>query len=130
MKIHHVVVREDSDGKEYVTASKTEATKNHQGGSKQGDIDYSDQRMYGPGVEVFKMYQLKINQDNERLFQTPKRIWAQHDCWFRNEAMGKNSLSTIMQTIADSAKLSQRYTCHSVRATTVTTLHTSSWSGS
>ena len=57
------VVREDSDGKEYVTASKTEATKNNQGGSKQGDIDYSDQGMHGSGLEVFKMYQLKINQD-------------------------------------------------------------------
>ncbi|XP_043193789.1 uncharacterized protein LOC122366071 [Amphibalanus amphitrite] len=123
MRKDHFVIREDPDGKEYVTISKTEATKNHQGGSKQGDVDFSDQRMYGPGVEVFKMYQQKINHNSDRLFQTPKRAWTQDECWFRNEAMGKNSLSTIMQRIADSAKLSQRYTCHSVRATTVTTLH-------
>ena len=37
--------------------------------------------------------------------------------------MGKNSLSTIMQKISVGAKLSAKYTCHSVRATTITTLH-------
>ena len=80
--------------------------------------------MYGPGVELLKLYLPKLNEANERLFQTPKQHVSKNDStWYRNEPMGKNTLGNLLQTISKDAKLSQVYTCHSVRATTVTTLH-------
>ena len=63
----------------------TEATKNYQGGYKQGDIDNSDQRMYGPGVPMFSCYKT----ERERLFQTPLRAYCQDGKWYSGEPMGK-----------------------------------------
>jgi hypothetical protein len=46
----------DSECHEYLAPVGTEATKNHQGGHNQKDLDYSDQIMYGSGVEIYKLY--------------------------------------------------------------------------
>ena len=107
----------------YVCMTHTEVTKNHQGGHKQHDIDYSDQRMYGPGVEIYKHLMSKLHPKTNRLFQNPLNCYSPDAAiWFKNEPMGKNTLSTIMKRISTKAGLSQQYTCHSVRASTVTTL--------
>ena len=111
----------DSEGHSYYTMNVTEATKNHQGGHRQRDQDYSDVRMYGPAVDIFKMYLSRLNEKCDRLFQNPAKS-VTPDRWFSAEPMGKNTLSNMMQRISQHAGLSQKYTCHCVRASTITTL--------
>lgn len=115
-------VNTDSEGHEYVASTSTEVTKNHQGGNKQSQIDYDDQRMYGPGVEIFKVYLSKLNPECDRLFQTPLHAYKLDDIWYSKEPIGKNTIGKMMQRISGKAGLSQIYTCHSVRASTITRL--------
>ena len=116
------VEQEDSEGHEYIAPAHTEVTKNHQGGHKQTNIDYSDQRMYGPGVGIYKFYISKLNPKCERLFQTPLQSYQLASHWYSSEPMGKNPLGSIMKKISQKAGLSCIYTCHSVRASTITKL--------
>ena len=104
------VFEQDTEGHEYVAFAKTETTKNHQGGYKQRDIDYSDQGMYGPGVEILKYLFGKLHPDNERLFQHPLVAYKSDRHWFKKEPMGKNTLGNIMQRISGKAGLSMHYT--------------------
>lgn len=113
----------DSEGHDYIYMPKTECTKNYQGGNRQVDIDYSDQHMYGPGVEIFRYYLSKLNMNNDRLFQHPKKAYLLDGEWYENKPMGKNTLSSLMKTISKKAGLSREYTGHSVRASTITKLH-------
>ena len=103
----------NSEGHDYVSMGTTEITNNHQGGHKQNDIDYDDQRMYGIGVDIFRFYVSKLHSGCDRLFQHSLR---------KNEPMGKNTLANMMQRISKKAGLSCVYTCHSVRASTITNL--------
>lgn len=113
----------DSEGFQFVHMINTETTKNHQGGHKQADIDYTDQRMYGPGVERLEFLKTKLNPESDRLFQHPLKSYLLDQHWFRKEPMGKNTLGNMMQRISKKAGLSQVFTCHSVRASTITVLH-------
>lgn len=122
MKKNTFAVEADSEGHKYVAMKITEVTKNHQGGHKQKDIDYAKQQMYGPGVEIFEFYVSKLHPDIDRLFQSPLSCFSPEGCWFKKEPMGKNTLASMMQRISKKAGLSQIYTCHSVRASTITTL--------
>ena len=121
-------VKSDDKGREYVCYTKTEQTKNHQGGHQQNQQDYSDQRMYETSttlnpVNAYKFYIDKRNKECDAFFQTPLVHFAlDQQCWFKKSPMGKNTLSTVMQRVSKKAGLSQIYTCHSVRASTVTTL--------
>ena len=113
----------DSTGMEYLTTKITETTKNHRGGHKQTEQDYSDQRMYGSAVAVYRLYLSKLNPDCPRLFQTPLRSYRlTGESWFKNEPMGKSTLGNIMQRISKKCGLNKIYTCHSVRVSTITTL--------
>ena len=40
--------------------------------------------------------------------------------WYRNEPLGKNTISKMMERISIKAELSERYTNHCIRASTVT----------
>ena len=126
-------IQVDSEGISFLTPAQTETTKNHQGGYKQSDVEYTDQRMYGPGVNIYQFYMSKRNPKCSRLFQTPLKNFqisdackstdsTMVDLWYKNEAMGKCTLGTIMQRISKKSGLSQVYTCHSVRVSTITTL--------
>ena len=112
----------DSAGMPYLTMKNTEKTKNYQGGNKQKDQDYSDVRMYGSGVAIYRFYISKLSPKCDRLFQTPRSGLSVEGPWFKAEPMGKNTMTQMMPRISEKAGLSQRYTCHCVRATTITTL--------
>ena len=116
------VFREDSDGKEFVTFSSTETTKNHQGGYKQTDTDYSDERMYGKGVILLKFLLSKLHPELNRLFQHPLKNFSQDGIWYRKEPIGKDTMGKIMKNISKKAGLSAEYTCYCVRASTITKL--------
>ena len=122
--------KEDDQGQEYVTIRHTEQTKNYQGGHKQDDQDYSDARMYGTPwsptdpVSSLKFMLGKLHPECEALFQTPLiKFEKSGTCWYKNEPLGKNSISQLMPKISKEAGLSQIYTAHCVRASTITSLH-------
>lgn len=110
-------IEKDSKGQQYICMEASEITKNHR------DADYSDQRIYGKGVEMFKFLQSKLNPDCDRLFQYPLISYRSDSLWYKRAPIGKNTLATLMKTISKNAGLSQVYTNHSVRATTITALH-------
>ena len=112
----------DSENNKYVHTELTESTKNHQGGHKQNEQGYSNVRMYGPGVDIYEFYLSRLSDNCERLFQTPIQNFTLKGKWYKNVPMGKNTLGTLMQCISKKSGLSCTYTCHSVRASTITTL--------
>lgn len=116
----------DAGGQRYVEMNKTEVTKNHQNPCGSKCNEYSDQRMYGDGVQIFELYISKLNPNLDRLFQRPKtRHSLVDDFWYDNIPIGKNVLSNMLQNISRQANLSKIYTCHSVRASTITHLYQS-----
>ena len=129
LKSDHFIVKTDTEGKRYVTTNVTESTKNNPGGSKQKDQDYSDVRMYEvkdsslDPVSTFVMYITKLNAGNINLFQKPKKIFSEESGWYTQEVLGKNTLSNMMKVLSNKARLSQIYTNHCARASTVTTLY-------
>ena len=122
--------KHDDQDKEYVSIKHTEQTKNNQGGSKQKDQDNTDVRMYGlPGssmnpISSLKLMLGKLHPDCEALFQTPLTKFSKAaECWYKNEPFRKNSIAQLMPKISKKAGLSQVYTAHCVRASTITALH-------
>ena len=123
MKKDFFTITEDAEG-EYVECGKTETAKNIQGGHRQTDQDYSETRMSGPAVEIFSFFLMKLHPDCERLFQYPINTFnILSKVWYSAKPVGKNTLGQMMPRISDKAGLSKRYTCHSVRASSITTLY-------
>lgn len=120
------VFEQDGDGKEYVTMSHVEATKNHPGGIAHVESYEKMGRMYKTnsptdGYTSLKLYLSKINPGCEALFQYPKRKWSPTDSvWYESRPMGINKLAKMMAAISVEANLSRVYTNHSVRATAIT----------
>ena len=107
-----------------------EATKNYQGGSRQSDQDYHNVRMYETDVNSlldpvnsYAFYISKLNPGIDPLFQTPYKACYANGCWLKCESLGKNVITKMMPTLSRKAGLSQVYTDHCVRASTVTALH-------
>ena len=138
LKKNSLEFKHDDQDKEYVTLKHTELTKNYQGGYKQKDQDYTDVRMYGiPGwamdpisslkliPELVTMLLLsKLNHHCEALFQIPLTKFSKAaECWYKNEPLGKNSIAQLIPRNSKKAGLSQVYTAHCVRASTITSLH-------
>ena len=121
-------IKKDDSGARYVTEMQTEQTKNYQGGSKQKDQSYSDVRMYENSspldpVSSFEFYILRLNPNCQALFQTPNKHFKKEGSqWFRNEPLGKNKIAKLMENISLKAELSEKYTNHCIRASTVTSL--------
>ena len=104
----------DDQDKEYVTVKHTEQTKNHQGGYKQKDQDYTDVRMYEipssalDPVAALKFMLSKLHPSCEALFQTPlitpertvDNVDNSGTYWFKNEPMGKKAISQLMPKIS------------------------------
>ena len=111
-------------GQQCIREAATENTKNHQGGNKQTDQDYSDNKIYDPQViESFKLYEEKICKDNQIFFQSPDSTCHVNESrWYKADPIGKNTLCDMMKTISRKAGLSQSYTCHCIRASTITRL--------
>ena len=74
-------------------------------------------------VKSFEKYISKLNPRNNCLWQRPQDSFDPEDpVWYGNQALGKNTLGTMMSTISQRAKLSRRYTNHSIGATCITRL--------
>ena len=69
----------------------------------------------------------KLNPNCDRVFQRPRPTYrniAKDPVWYTVQALGKNSLASVMKNISQQAGCSKVNTNHSIRATTVTTFHT------
>ncbi|EDO47214.1 predicted protein [Nematostella vectensis] len=122
-KLQEFVWFNDDSEQKYVCIKHTEQSKNYQGGYKQKDQDYSDVRMYGipgspldPIAALEKMLE-KLHPECDALLQTPLvNFDKKGSCWYKNEPLGKNSISKLMPKISQKAGLSKVYTAHCVRA--------------
>lgn len=74
-------------------------------------------------VQYLKKLIQVLNPGEEALFQRPKRKFSISDeIWFDRSPLGVNTLGSMMKDISLAANLSQIYTNHCVRATSVTLL--------
>ena len=73
-------------------------------------------------IGLLKLYISKLHPDCIWLFQQCRSRATEEGPWYKNEPLGVNSLGNMMRTIGEVAGLSQRYTNHCVRATTITVL--------
>jgi site-specific recombinase XerD len=74
-------------------------------------------------VYSFEKYLTHLNPLNEFLFQRPKRCSPSDGIiWHDNMVVGENTLGKKMKVLSKEAKLSVKYTNHSIRATTITIL--------
>ena len=69
-------------------------------------------------VKTFVHYKKKLNPKCVFLFQRPSKQ-PKVDVWYDNMPLGRNQLGIIMSEISKEFALSQVYTNHSLRATTV-----------
>ena len=97
-------IKTDDTGACYISENLTEQTKNYQGGAKQSEPSNSDVRMYETStaldlVAAFEFYLSKTHPDCKALFQTPNKAttknikFASTRHWYRNEPVGKNTIS-------------------------------------
>ena len=93
------------------------------------DDTIGEARMYArPGdvmcpVASFKGYLEKLHPDLDALWQRPLESFDQEQTvWFYKTPLGKNALGVFMSQISKIGGLSQIYTNHCVRATSITTL--------
>ena len=74
-------------------------------------------------VMAFEFYVKKLHPENPHLFSKAKKHYSKEEFWYTKEVIGKNTLASIMKEISKKAGLSQIYTNHCVRASTVTHLY-------
>ena len=118
----------DDTGREYVSMTHDEATKNHPGGIDDVASVEKEARMYSTsndqlfdGLNCLRMYLQKLNPHCEALFQYLKGAATQEDqVWYDNKPLGVHKLAGMMKDLSKLASLSKIYTNHSVRATAIT----------
>ena len=105
------------------------ATKNHRGelldGESQGGRIYKT--TFGDELcpyTTFQKYISKLNPECEAFFQRPKAALSTDNpgIWYDNMVVGKNTLGNKMKFLSKEKGLSQEYTNHCLRATTITLL--------
>ena len=116
-------VRINDDGVKYIAKISDEMTKNHRVDDKpeEGGSMYETG---GPNCPVasFEKYIAHLHPKNEFLFQRPKKETPNDQVWYDNMVVGQRKLDEKMKDISTEAKLSQVYTNHSIRATSITIL--------
>ncbi|WAR08745.1 LOW QUALITY PROTEIN: hypothetical protein MAR_018703 [Mya arenaria] len=117
-------VEVDSFGREYVRQIMDEAEKKH-GIDSTPDDTIGEARMYARPcddmcpVKYFKRYMNFIDD----LWQRPRDSFnTTDDCWFCKSPLGRILLGNMMSQISTTAALSQKYTNHCIRATSISAL--------
>jgi hypothetical protein len=108
-------IKYDADGRKYITNIKSVHTKHHQRTTNEDESDGG--RMYATGSIMCPV-------SSFALFQHPKSSFGDDDNeWYENKPIGKNMLGSFMANLSTQAKLSEVYTNHCIRATTITELN-------
>ena len=112
-----------ANGCKYIEKDIDELTKNHRENDEIEDagIIAAKNDELCP-VKSYEKYISKLNPKVEFLFQRPKKVALKDGPWYDAQVVGVNSLEKFMTNTSGDAKLSQRYTNHSIRATTITLL--------
>ena len=114
------------DGKERVTIGTDFMSKNHTGGLKGSSFTSIGCVEDDVQISVLKNYLSKLHPDCDRLFQravTDVGMTLEkstHSTWFWNSPLSHNLMSGMMRRLSDAATLSQSYTNHCLRATSIT----------
>ena len=120
--------RTDDDGHVYATIPYNENSKTNHG--LESDREEKEQRMYETGepdtcpIVSLRLYLSKLNPKSPHFFQhvSTKKSVMHEQYWFNGKRLGFNSIGGLMKNISKDAKLSQIYTNHCIRATSVTVL--------
>ena len=119
----------DDQGRDFFTIEQSVVEKNHNGGPSRDQQWSNTTRVYDCDLgahrllDLMRLYLSKLHPDCEWLFQQCKmRVSISDEIWYKKEPLGVNSLGKMMQMISAAAGLSQSYTNHCVRATTITLL--------
>ena len=112
------------DGKEVFKLHTGFMSKNHQGGTGGSAFASSGCIQDEIQVRVIKLYLQRLNPDLDRLFQRSKvpagsLIGDTVDTWYMRSPLSHNLLQGFMKEISKAARVSQQYTNHCIRATTV-----------
>lgn len=117
----------DGTGRKFVYHSGSELTKNHNADDNSGDTN-GEGRIYATGglrcpVTNFEEYKKKLNPNEDAFWQRPLEKVGQNDpVWYYDSPIGSKLLGNMMGRMSVKYKLSQRYTNHCVRVTTVQVL--------
>ncbi|XP_042648984.1 activating transcription factor 7-interacting protein 1 isoform X2 [Tyto alba] len=116
------VVEKDKNGRRY-------AMFRYPGKGKNGEDPHKMGKMYDmpgdPNCPVFslELYLSKLPPEPPAFYLHPLKLTSEQmqeqPIWYKREPMGVNYLGTMMPRISVAARLSQRYTNHSLRTTTI-----------
>ena len=116
-------VKCDSDSREYISLDKTLVCKNVKSSlSKKDFCDKKDTRVYAIEdkrkcpVQAFKLYMSRLPQSTHDNTLFPKPVNAGFS---KLAVLGKETLGNFMKDLSKECKLSQSYTNHCIRVTTV-----------
>ena len=113
------------DGKEILKLGPSYMSKNHQGGLRGTDWSSAGVIEDPQQIAAIKRYVSKLHPDVDRIFQRAmgkRELSNETPCWFAKSALSHNLLSTMMKRLSSAAGLSQPYTNHCVRSTSITHL--------
>ena len=107
--------QKDDNGREFVSMTHDEATKNHPGGIEDTNSTEKEARMYSTskdplfdGLNCLRIYLQKLNPKSEVLFQYPKRsVMLEEQVRYENKPLGCNKLRAMMKEISKLACLSR-----------------------
>ena len=122
------IVGTDASGRKYVTQKMDELDKNHRGQSDKNFDTSGEGLMYETKDELcpvvsFNSYIQKLNPELNCLWQRPlANINENTGMWYYNAPLGVNTLGNMMANMSKKYNLSQRYTNHCLRATTISIL--------
>ncbi|XP_069129354.1 uncharacterized protein [Argopecten irradians] len=141
LEFHHQLTREsfdfmtDEDGLEYAKLAHETQQKNYQGGlSKEKPM--ADRRMYATRtsscpVAMLKKLIAKTDPNAQKPFnqcvKEPITSPELHNIWFTAKSIGKSTFANFLPDICKQAGCSQRYTAHSLRATTIQAMSDAGW---
>ena len=119
----------DASGTQFVEQATGENDKNHPDPlSARSDDTEGEGRMYATGKEScpvasFLEYISHLNPNQQAFWQKPKtKPSADASVWYDNAPLGVKTLGSMMANLSVTYKLSQRYTNHCIRVTTVQAL--------
>ena len=117
-------IKINANNVEYAVKVNDELSKNH----RENDENQETGVMMATSTETcpiksLKLYLNKLNPKLNAFFQRPsKNIRKDDQTWYDNMVVGERYLADMMKNISKDAKLSQVYTNHCIRATTITIL--------
>ena len=126
MTIDTFEIGSDAAGKRFVYQKSGEIDKNHSENDQQFDT-IGEGRMYETGrpscpFNSFMIYISHLNPKQPAFWQRPKESGAPGGIWYDNVPLGAKNLGTMLSNMSVKYQLSQRYTNHSVRVTSLQAL--------